>query len=371
MTVRFAASTLALVLGAVPVQAADVSVSETDPDRVLNVYNWSDYISPDVLDGFARETGIAVSYEAMDSNELLETRLMAGRTGFDVVFPSGIFLGQQAKMGLYRKLDKARIPNLGNLDPDLMGKLGRLDPGNEHAAIYMWGTSGIAYNDEAVRSRMPDAPVDSLAMLFDPQVVSKFADCGVSILDAPSEVVGTVLLYLGKDANSEKPEDLAEAERVLLSIRPFVRKVHSSVYIEGLASGEICLALGWSGDVLQARTRSEEVAKPFHIEYRVAREGAMMFIDTIAIPADAEHVNNAHLFINYLLRRDVQVANSRFVGFPSGLKLAKPLISTGEMRDLDYFPTLEIQKKLAPDLPESMEFARRLQRTWAKFRLGK
>jgi putrescine transport system substrate-binding protein len=363
-------STLCLLLTSAVCHAADVPAPAIDRENALNIYNWADYIDPDVLEDFARETGIIVTYEMMDSNQLLETKLVAGRTGYDVVFPSASFLDRQIKAGIYRKLDKPRLPNLRNLDPDITGKLGNFDPGNEYSAIYMWGTSGVAYNDATLKAVMPDAPVNSFAMFYDPRVVSRFAECGVSVLDAPSEVIATVLLYLGKDANSELPEDLAAAEAVLMSIRPYIRTINSSSYIEDLASGEICLALGWSGDVLQAQARTEEAGKPFRIEYRLPREGAVMFFDSMAIPADAEHVQNAHLFINYMLRAEVAAANSRFVGFPNGNLASKPRIPMELMADKDFFPPPEVQKKLVPDLPESARYIKQLSRTWTRFRAG-
>jgi len=364
-------STLALTLAAAAGHAAENPAPAVDGEKILSIYNWSDYISPGVLEDFTRETGIDIQYEIMDSNELLETKLVAGRTGYDVVFPSASFLDREIKAGIYRKLDKHRLLNLHNLDPDITEKLARFDPGNEHSAIYMWGTSGVAYNDAAVKTLMPEAPVNSFAMLYDPEVVSRFADCGVSMLDAPSEVLGTVLLYLGKNANSEKPEDLAAAEAVLMSVRPFIKTINSSTYVEGLASGDICLALGWSGDVLQSQARAEEAGKPYSIEYRVPREGAVMFFDSMAIPADAEHVENAHLFIDYLLRAEVAAENSLFIGFPNGNLAAQPRFPFDLMGDRNFFPIPEVQKKLVPDLPESAAFSRQLTRTWTKFRLGK
>src|SRR3954462_5453827 len=278
---------------------------DTDAEKVVNVYNWSDYIEPTVLEAFEKETGIKVNYEVMDSNEMLETKLVAGRTGYDVVVPSANFLARQIKSGIYQKLDKSKLTNLKNLDPDITKRLEVFDPGNEHAVNYMWGTSGVAYNEEAIKAALPDAPVDSFAMFWDPKVISKFAKCGVSVLDAPSEVIGTVLIYLGKDANSESPEDLKAAEKVLMSVRPYIRNINSSAYIEQLANGEICLALGWSGDVLQAKSRADEAKKPFTIKYNIPKEGAVMFFDNMAIPGDATHVKNAHLFIDYMLRPEV------------------------------------------------------------------
>jgi putrescine transport system substrate-binding protein len=346
-------------------------VYDTDAEKTVNVYNWSDYIEPTVLDAFTKETGIQVNYEVMDSNELLETKLVAGRTGYDVVVPSASFLARQIKSGIYMKLDRSKLPNLKNLDPDITKRLEVFDPGNEHAVNYMWGTSGVAYNEEAIKAALPDAPVDSFAMFWDPKVVSKFAKCGVSVLDAPSEVVGTVMIYLGKDANSENPEDLKAAEKVLLSVRPYIRLINSSKYIEDLANGEICLALGWSGDTLQAKARAEEAKKPFTIKYNIPKEGAVMFFDNMAIPADASHVKNAHLFIDYMLRPEVAAKNSNFISFANSNAASWPLVDAAVKNNPGIFPTPEMMPKLVPDLPESAEFTRTLTRTWTRFRTGK
>jgi putrescine transport system substrate-binding protein len=358
-----------------PPAAADAATAapavDTDEEKVVNVYNWSDYIDTEVLKDFEKETGVKVNYEVMDSNELLETKLVAGRTGYDVVVPSASFLARQIKAGVYQKLDKSKLDNLKNLDPDITKRLEVFDPGNEHAVNYMWGTSGVAYNEEAIKAAMPDAPVDSFAMFWDPKVVSKFAKCGVSVLDAPSEVVGTVLIYLGKDANSENPEDLKAAEKVLMSVRPYVRNIHSSAYIEQLAGGEICLALGWSGDVLQAKSRAEEAQKPFTIKYNIPKEGAVMFFDELAVPADASHVKNAHLFINFLLRADVAAKNSNFISFANSNAASWPSVNPEVKNNPGIFPTAEMMPKLVPDLPESAEFTRSLTRTWTRFRTGK
>jgi putrescine transport system substrate-binding protein len=351
--------------------AAPPPPADTDAEKVVNVYNWSDYIEPTVLDEFTRETGVKVNYEVMDSNELLETKLVAGRTGYDVVVPSANFLARQIKSGIYQKLDKAKLTNLKNLDPTITARLAVFDPGNEHAVNYMWGTSGVAYNEEAIKAAMPDAPVDSFAMFWDPKVVSKFAKCGVSVLDAPSEVIGTVLIYLGKDANSEKEEDLKAAEKVLIAARPYIRLINSSKYIEDLANGEICLALGWSGDTLQARDRAAEAQKPFTIKYNIPKEGAVMFFDSMAIPADASHVKNAHLFIDYMLRADVAAKNSNFISFANSNAASWPLVNPDVKNNPGIFPTPEMMPKLVPDLPESAEFTRTLTRTWTRFRTGK
>jgi putrescine transport system substrate-binding protein len=353
-----------------PTGAATTAL-DTDADKVLNVYNWSDYIDTTVLEDFEKETGIKVSYDVFDSNEVLETKLLAGSTGYDIVVPSASFLERQIKAGVFQKLDKSRLPNLKNLDADITQRVALHDPGNEHSVNYLWGTSGVGYNEAKIKERMPDAPVDSFAMFYDPKVVSKFADCGVTLLDAPSEILGTVLIYLGRDANSEKPEDLAEAEKVLMAIRPYVKYINSSKYIEDLANGEICLALGWSGDVLQSRDRANEAGKGITIKYLIPREGAVMFFDMLAIPNDAKHVKNAHLFIDYLMRPEVAAKNTNFVNYANSNAASLPLVSDEVKNDRGVYPSDETKTKLVPDLAESPQFTRQLTRTWTRFKTGK
>jgi putrescine transport system substrate-binding protein len=343
---------------------------DTDEEKILNVYNWSDYIDQSVIEDFQKETGITVKYDVFDSNEVLETKLLAGSTGYDIVVPSASFLERQIKAGVFQKLDRSRLPNLKNQDEEITRRIAMHDPGNEHAVNYLWGTSGVGYNEAKIKAAMPDAPVDSFAMFYDPKVVSKFKDCGVSVLDAPSEVVGTVLIYLGKEANSEKPEDLAAAEKILTAVRPYIKYINSSKYIEDLANGEICLALGWSGDVLQARDRASEAGNGIVVKYRIPREGAVMFFDMLAIPADAKHVKNAHLFIDYLLRADVGAKNSNFVNYANSNAASFSLISEEIRNDPGIYPSAEVKAKLVPDLAESAQFTRLLTRSWTRFKTG-
>ncbi len=300
--------------------AAPVPAVVTDPEKVLNVYNWSDYIEASVVPEFEKETGIKVNYDVFDSNEVLETKLLAGRTGYDIVVPSASFLERQIKAGVFQKLDKAKLPNLKNMDEAIATRIANHDPGNEHSVNYFWGTSGVGYNEAKILERLPNAPVNSFAMFYDPAIVSKFKDCGVTVLDAPSEIVGTVLLYLGKDPNSEKPEDLKAAEDVLMKIRPNIRYVNSSKYIDDLANGEVCLSLGWVGDVFQARDRATEAGKGVTLKYNIPKEGAIMFFDMLAVPADAPHPINAHLFIDYLMRPEIAAKNSDFVHYANSNK---------------------------------------------------
>lgn len=285
--------------------------------------------------------------------------------------PSASFLERQIKAGVFQKLDPARIPNLKNLDKEITARVALHDPGNEHSVNYLWGTSGVGYNEAKIKAAMPDAPIDSWRMFYDPAVVSKFKDCGVTLLDAPSEVVGTVLIYLGKDANSENPEDLKAAEDVLMKIRPFVRYVNSSKYIDDLANGEICLALGWSGDVLQARDRADEAGKGLTIKYAIPREGAVMFFDMLAVPNDAKHLKNAHLFIDYLMRPEVAAKNTNYVNYANSNEASWAFVTPEILADPSIFPTPEVKAKLVPDLAESPEFTRLLTRSWTRFKTGK
>jgi len=338
--------------------------------KLLNVYNWSDYIDPSVVPAFEKEYGIKVNYDVFDSNEVVETKLLSGRTGYDVVVPSASFLQRQIQAGVFQKLDKALLPNLQNLDPVISKILEVHDPGNQYGVNYLWGTSGVGYNEAKIAQAMPNAPVDSFSMFYDPKVVQNFKACGVSILDAPDEVVGTVLIYLGRNANSENPEDLKAAEQVLLAIRPYVRYIHSSRYIDDLANGDLCLALGWSGDVGQARARAREDGKGVQIKYNIPREGAVMFFDMLAIPTDAPHPQSAHLFINYLLRPDVAAKNSTLMHYATSNAAAYPLIDPAVYNDHSIYPTEAQKAHLYPNAAHSLAYTRELNRTWTRFKTG-
>jgi putrescine transport system substrate-binding protein len=370
---RFGASFALLLAGCSgssnppPAQVAGASSEE----KVLNVYNWSDYIEPSVIADFRKESGIKVNYDVFDSNEVLETKLLTGHTNYDVVVPSGAFLERQIKAGVYRKLDKLLLPNLKNVDPEVARSAALYDPGNDYAVDYMWITSGPGYNRAKIKERMPDAPVDSWRMFYDPAVIAKFKDCGVSVLDAPSEVVATVLAFLGKNPNSESRDDLKAAESVLMSVRPYIRYVHSSRYIDDLANGETCLALGWSGDVKQARDRAQEAGRGVELGYAIPKEGGISNFDMLAIPADAPHPGNAHRFINYLLRPDVAAKNSNFLKYANGVAASYSLLDEAVKNDPGIYPPPEVRAKLVPERAKSLEFTRLLTRTWTRFKTGK
>ena len=351
--------------------AACSGSSAPNTERVLNVDNWSDYIDPSVLADFQREYGLKLNYDVYDSNEVLETRLLMGHTNYDVVVPSGAFLERQIQAGVYRKLDKSLIPNLKNVDPEVARAEAVYDPGNAYGVDYMWITSGPGYDVAKIKARMPDAPLDSWRLVYDPAVVARFADCGVSILDAPSEVLMTVLIYLGRDPKSESTVDLAAAEKALMAIRPYIRYVHSSRYIDDLANGEICLALGWSGDVRQARDRTREAGKAIDLAYSIPKEGAVRNFDMLAIPVDAPHPRNAHLFIDYLLRPEVAARNSNFIKYANGVAASYPLLEASVREDPGIYPSPEVRAKLVSEPARSLQFTRLLIRMWTRFKTGK
>jgi putrescine transport system substrate-binding protein len=360
-----------LVAGCSRPAAHEAADAATANEKVLNVYNWSDYIQPSVIKDFEKETGIHVNYDVFDSNEILETKLLTGHTNYDVVVPSAAFMERQLQADIYRKLDKSLLPNLKNVDPGIQSALAIYDPGNQYAVDYMWITSGVGYNAAAIKQRMPDAPVDSWRMIFDPAVVSKFADCGISVLDAPSEVVATALLYIGRNPNSNSPEDLKAAEQVLKAIRPYIRYVDSSRYIDNLANGDICLAMGWSGDIKQAHDRAAEANKGVDLVYSIPREGAIVNLDVLVIPADAPHVRNAHLFIDYLLRPDVAAQNSNLIKYANAVSPELQPLDPLVRNDQGVFPPQDVRARLTPERPRPADYQRILTRAWTRFKTGK
>jgi len=360
-----------LVTGCSRPAAHESADAATANEKVLNVYNWSDYIQPSVIKDFEKETGIHVNYDVFDSNEILETKLLTGHTNYDVVVPSAAFMERQLQADIYRKLDKSLLPNLKNVDPGIQSALAIYDPGNQYAVDYMWITSGVGYNAAAIKQRLADAPVDSWRMIFDPAVVSRFADCGVSILDAPSEVVATALLYIGRNPNSNSPDDLKAAEGVLRAIRPYIRYVDSSRYIDNLANGDVCLAMGWSGDIKQAHDRAAEADKGVDLVYSIPREGAIVNLDVLVIPADAPHVRNAHLFIDYLLRPAVAAQNSNLIKYANAVSPDLQPLDPLVRNDQGVFPPQEVRARLTPERPRPPDYQRMLTRAWTRFKTGK
>jgi len=339
-------------------------------EKILHVFNWSDYIAEDTVPNFEKQSGIKVTYDVFDSNDVLETRLLAGNSGFDLVVPSASFLERQIKAGVFQKIDKSQIPNLKNMDPDIMSRVGLHDPNNEYAVPYLWGTTGIGYNEDKIKKILGDARPDSWNYIYDPKLVAKFKDCGLSLLDAPDEILKTVLAWMGRDPNSQKEDDLKAAEAKLMPIRPFVRKIHSSQYIDDLANGDLCIAVGWSGDILQARDRAAEAGQGVKIKYAIPKEGTIVWFDMLAIPADAKHPKNAHAFINYLMEPQVAANDSNFVNYANGNAASFPMVSDEVKNDPGIYPTPEVKAKLFPSLAYGEDFQRLMNRMWTKFQTG-
>ncbi|MDP9011307.1 MAG: polyamine ABC transporter substrate-binding protein [Pseudomonadota bacterium] len=338
--------------------------------KVLNLYIWSDYLAPNALSDFEKQTGIKVHAAYFDTNETLETRLLAGSSGFDIVVPTASYFERQIKAGVYLTLDKTRLTNLKNMDPQLMAKVGLHDPGNAHGVIYTWGTNGIGYNEKMVKALMPDAPLDSWRLVFDPEVASKIAKCGISVLDSPAEMLRGVLSYLGRDPNSQKAEDLAAGEATLLKIRPYVRNINSSEYIEALANGDLCVAVGYNGDVLQARDRAHDVNKGIEIKYVVPKEGSILWFDMLAVPKDAPNADSAYAFINYMMLPQVAADVSDFRRYATANVAALPLVQPAVRDDPGIYPSPDLRNKLAVQLADSPEQTRAITRVWQKFKTG-
>ncbi|CAI8794862.1 putrescine ABC transporter periplasmic binding protein [Pseudomonas sp. IT-P44] len=356
----------ALLAGAGLTMAVSVQAAGT-----VHIYNWSDYIGETTLADFQKETGIKPVYDVFDSNETLEGKLLAGRTGYDVVVPSNHFLGKQIKAGAFQKLDKSKLPNYSNLDPVLLKRLEQNDPGNLYAVPYLWGTNGIGYNVDKIKAVLGVDKIDSWSAVFEPENIKKLQSCGVAFLDSADEMMPTVLNYMGLNANSTNPEDYKKAEAKLLAVRPYVTYFHSSKYIADLANGDICIAIGFSGDMFQARNRAAEAKKGVNIAYTIPKEGGALWFDMLAIPKDSGNVKEAHAFINYLLKPEVIAQVSDSVGYanpnPGSDKLMEQSIRTDESV---YPPQAVLDKTyVSVELPPNIQ--RLMTRSWTKVKSGK
>jgi len=362
--VAIAAAVLLMLCGAADAQQAK--------QRIVNVYNWSDYIDPAVLEDFTRETGIKVKYDTFDSNDMLETKLLAGRTGYDVVVPTAYFLARQIKAGVFQKLDKSKLPNLKNAWDDIAARLAVYDPGNQYAVNYMWGTTGIGYNARKAREVLgAEGTIDSWDVVFKPEAIAKFKDCGVHVLDAADDVFAAALAYLKLDPNTKEQVDLEKAADLLTKIRPFVRKFHSSEYLNALASGEICLVLGYSGDVKQAQKRAVESKSGIEIAYAIPKEGAQLWFDNLAIPKDAKNVAEAHALIDYLLRPDVAAKNSNVISYANGNAASRALIDKAIIEDKTVYPDDATMKTFYTIQSHDQKTQRLMNRLWTKIKTGR
>jgi putrescine transport system substrate-binding protein len=358
------------LLLATTVLSAGFAFTATAQERVVNVYNWSDYIDSSIITDFTKETGIKVVYDVYDSNEILETKLLAGGSGYDVVVPTSSFLARQIEAGVYQKLDKSRLPNLSNMWDMVSERTVVFDPGNEYSINYMWGTIGIGYNVNKIKEVLGTDEIDSWQTVFDPEQAAKLKDCGINFLDSPTDMIPVTLAYLGLDPDSHEPEDIARAEETLLKVRPYVRKFHSSEFINGLANGDICIAVGWSGDVFQARDRAEEADNGVELNYVIPKEGTQMWFDQMAIPADAPHPQEAHEFLNYMMKPEVIAKSSNYVYYANGTKASQEFLDEGVHDDPAVYPPDDVMAKLFVNTPLDSRTQRLFTRTWTKVVTG-
>jgi putrescine transport system substrate-binding protein len=344
------------------------------PQRVVNFYNWSDYIAPTVLDGFSKQTGIKVRYDTFDSNDTLEAKLLAGQSGYDVVVPTAYFLARQIQAGIFLKLDKAKLPNLVNAWPEITDRLASYDPGNQYAVNYMWGTTGIGYNVKAARQILGDTAADPLLDswndVFDPARIAKFKDCGVHLLDSSDDIMPAALHYLQLDPNSSDPADLQKAADLLIKISPYVRKFHSSEYLNALATGEICLVVGFSGDIKQAQKRAAEAKGAVAVGYSIPKEGAQLWFDNFAIPKDAPDPAEAHALINYLLKPEVAATNTNFISYANGNLASQKFIDKAILDDRAIYPDAATMAKLYTITAHDQKTQRLINRLWTRIKTG-
>ena len=348
---------------------SDKSIAQHD-DKVLNFYNWADYISPETLTSFEKLTGIKVNLTFFETNETLESKILTGHSGFDVVVPTAPFMQRQIRSGAYLPLDKRLLPNLSNLDPAIMARVALNDLGNAHGVVYMWGTYGIGYNPKRVAEALPNAPLTSWRLIFDPAMAAKLASCGINLLDAPAGIERLVLKYLGRSPNAPTAKDFADVESLLMLIRPYIRNIDSSIDTEELANADICVALTYNGSFAQARRRAREAQNHINLDFVIPDEGSLIWFDMLAIPRDARHVANAHAFINYLMDPQVIADNSKFIVNANANAAATPLLDSSIASDPAIYTPPEVQRRLFVETEDSPEQSRTITRIWQKFKTG-
>ena len=364
------------VLAIVAALALAPAAMAAPQQRVVNFYNWSDYIDPTVLDDFSKESGIKVRYDTFDSNDTLEAKLLAGKSGYDVVVPTAYFLARQITAGVFQKLDKAKLPNLVNAWPEIARRLAVYDPGNQYAVNYMWGTTGIGYNVNAVRKILGSDAAAAAAMgswdaVFDPEKIAKFKDCGIHLLDSSDDIISAALHFLQLDPNSSDPGDLEKAAALLTKIRPYVRKFHSSEYLNALASGEICFVVGFSGDIKQAQKRAAEAKGAVAIGYSIPREGAQLWFDNLAIPKDAPDPAEAHALVDYLLKPEVAAKNTNYISYANGNLASQKFIDKAILDDRTIYPDDATMTKLYTITAHDQKTQRLINRLWTRIKTGK
>jgi len=365
---RLGAARLVVCFGLAPILFSGLAGAQNQ--RVVNYYNWSDYQDPTVLDTFTKETGIAVRYDTFDSNDTLEAKLLAGQSGYDVVVPSAYFLARQIKAGIFRQLDKSKLPNLKYAWAEIAKQLALYDPGNQYAVNYMWGTTGIGFNVKTVKRILgPDGTIDSWDYIFNPEKIAKFKSCGVHLLDSSDDIMSAGLHYLHLDPNTNDPADLNRVTDLLLKIRPYIRKFHSSEYLNALATGEICLVVGFSGDVKQAQKRAAEAKGGIEIGYAIPNEGAQLWFDNLAIPKDALDSQEAHELINFLIRSDIAAKNTNYVSYANG-DAPSDLIDKSILEDRTIYPDSATMAKLYTIIAHDQKTQRLINRLWTRIKTG-
>ena len=348
--------------------------STLDSSNEVRVYNWSDYIAEDTLEKFTAETGIRVIYDVFDSNEVLEAALLSGRSGYDLVVPSNHYLTKQISAGAFVELDHSKLSNLGNLNPDLMLILEDVDPGSRFSVPYLWGTNGYGYNEGRILEILgDDAPVDSWALMFDPEITAQLAaaGCGISMLDSGDEMLPAAMAYLGLNPNSNEADDFAKAAEVISAVQPHITYFHSSRYISDLANGEICVAAGYSGDILQAAERAEEADNGNTIIYTIPKEGAALWFDMLAIPDGARNVDNAHKLIDFLLRPEIIADITNYVWYANPNTAADEFVDPDILSDESIYPTAEVKEHLYIAKERPLDTQRIITRTWNRVKSGR
>ena len=340
-------------------------------DNTVNLYMWADEIAPDTLPSFEKLTGIKVNVSYFDSPEMLESHMLTGSSGFDLVMPSDAFIQRHLRSGAYAALDKTKLPNLTHLDPALMGRVASSDPANAHTVIYDWGTMGIGYNRAMLARHLPGVAPDSWNLVFDPTLASKLSQCGISLIDDPVGVVRMVLISMGRSPNNPRPQDLTDAEQVMSKFRPFIRNIDTSSQIQGLANGDLCVAVAYSGNIVQARKRARDAKNGIVIDYMIPKEGSLLWFDLLAIPKDAPHPDNAYRLINYLMDPVVIAHISNADSFANANSDATPLLEPSIAADAAIYPTAVQQQRLFMQTELTSEQIRAITRIWQEFKTGR
>ncbi|MDB2344292.1 extracellular solute-binding protein, partial [Porticoccaceae bacterium] len=359
----------AMELGAEVSEQALIEAAKKTPTK-LNIYNWSDYINPEAIPDFEREFGIQVTYDIYDSSEIVDTKLMTGNSGYDIVVHASSFTARLAPAGIFHQVDFDRLPNWHHLDPTLIRKADEKYSNGLQGVPFFWGTTGIAYNVNLIKQRMADAPVDSSALIFDPEVIAKFTDCGISFLDDPTSVIPMAMLYLGYPANSVDLEHLREVEQLVKSVRPYVTYFSSTKMLQDLPSEEVCIAMSWSGDYSVASNRAREAGIDIELDYIIPKEGSGMWFDNLYIPADAPHKENAYLFLNYMLRPEVIAASTDYIGYANANKSATPLVDPKIAENIAIYPDASTLERLQTTEVLAPKEERKRSRTWTKIKTG-